>query len=105
MRIYLSRAMTEKGSGYRPCELCEADFEPRSIIMGIGPHGFEICGECARALLGRGERGGVRADWPTLEQYEQALRDYPEPMMTDEELRRAEELDLYDDFWELSVLH
>lgn len=76
--------------GWRPCELCEADFEPRSIIEAIGPYGYEICDECTRALLQRKKQGGVAADWPTWEHYQQALRDYPEPMMSSDEFDRAE---------------
>jgi hypothetical protein len=32
------------------------------------------------------------------------LFEHPEPMMTDEELDRSEELSLYDDFFELAQL-
>lgn len=104
MRISLEWAMTAKCSGYRPCEFCESDFEPQSIIVSVDPHGFEICPECTRALL-KGERCGIRAKWPTWEQYQQALSDYPEPMMTEEECERAEELGLYDDFFVLTDIY
>lgn len=104
MRIDLQWAMTREDSGFKPCELCEADFEPRSIIVGIDPHGFEICHECVSCLLRREDRDRVRADWPTWEEYERALRDHPEPMMTSGECDRAEELGLYDAFYNLAKL-
>ncbi len=84
MFITIEWAMTKEDSGYRLCELCEADFGSRSIIVSTDPHGFEICDECARALLRRGEKGGVKAHWSTWEQYQDALREHPEPMMTKE---------------------
>lgn len=105
MRITLEWAMTYRDSAIRPCELCEVEFEPRSLVISIGPHGFEICDDCAGALFRRKEKGGVEADWPTWEQYQDALREHPEPMMTTEELRRAEELGLYDDFFELTLIY
>lgn len=106
MRIDLERTMTAGDSGYLPCDLCEAEFEPRSIIVSLGATGREICDGCAGALLPRkgSEAGRVPADWPTWEKYQQALRDFPEPMMSREECDRAEELGLYDDFFELSQL-
>jgi hypothetical protein len=42
-----------------------------------------------RAATGQ---GGVEADWPTWEAYQEALRAYPSPMMTEEEHARAVEL-------------
>ena len=104
MRIDLQWAMTGEESGWRPCELCEADFEPRSIIVSIDPYGFEICEECTRALRQRAERGGVEVEWPTWEEYQAALREHPEPMMSEAELRRAEELGLYEDLYKLAQL-
>lgn len=103
MRITLEWAMTPSDSAVRPCEFCGAEFEPQTVMVCVDPHGFEVCPECARALL-KGERCGIRAQWPTWEQYQQALREHPEPMMTDDELRLAEELGLYDDFFELAHL-
>lgn len=104
MRISIEWAMTRGDSGYRPCEWCEAEFEPRTIIVRVDPHGHEICGECAEAILQRKERGRVEAIWPTWEKYQEALREHPDFMMTKEELDRAEELGLYWDFFELADL-
>lgn len=104
MEIQLERAMTPEDSGWRPCDLCEADFEPRPVMVCLSVTGYEICPECAGALLPRKDRGEVPADWPTWERYQQALRHYPEPMMTSEECDRAAELGLYDDFFVLSQL-
>lgn len=102
MEITLERAMTREDSGHGACELCGVAFEPRPVIVRIGPWYEEICGECVRALLaGRGE---VPAGWPTWERYQEALREHPEPMMTPEELDRAEELGLYHDFYEAAQL-
>jgi len=103
--IDLQWAMTERDSALRPCEMCEAEFEPRSVVVHIAPYGYEICDGCAEALLKtRAARGGVRADWPTWDEYQAALREHPEPMMSSEELERAEELGLYDDFFGLAQL-
>jgi hypothetical protein len=52
----------------------------------------------------KGERCGVRARWPTWERYRRALRDQPRSMMSEKECERAEELDLYDDFFGLARL-
>lgn len=60
-----------------------------------------MCPECVRVLL-KGERCGARASWPTWEEYQRALREYPEFMLTEDELGRAEELGLYDDFFGLT---
>ena len=103
MRISIEWAMTPEFSGFRPCEFCGAEFEPQPVIVCVDPHGFEICQECVRALL-KGERCGVRVKWPTWEQYQRALRKHPEPMMSEEECKRAEELGLYDDFFRLGDL-
>ena len=105
MRISIEWAMTKGDSGYKPCEWCEAEHEPCTVIVRVDPHGFEICPECAEAILRRGERGGVAADWPTWEEYRRALREHPDFMMTEEELDRAEELGLYWDFFELAHLY
>lgn len=48
--------------------------------------------------------GPVKASWPMWEEYQRALREHPEFMMTEEELDRAEELGLYDDFFRLADL-
>lgn len=104
MKITLQWAMTCGDSGYRPCEWCEAEFEPRSVIVLVDPHGYEICQECARAILQRRERGDVAAEWPTWEEYQEALREWPDFMLSEEELARAEELGLYDAFFELAQL-
>lgn len=103
MEIRLERAMTKKCSAFRPCEWCEADFEPQPVIVTVAPHGFELCPECARAIL-KGERCGIRAKWPTWERYQEALRLYPEPMMTEEECELSEEIGLYDSFFNLTFL-
>lgn len=106
MKISIEWAMTRECSGYRPCGWCEAEFEPRSVMVCVDPHGYEICGECAEAILRRRpERGSpVAADWPTWEEYQQALREHPDFMLTEEELERAEELGLYGDFFGTSFL-
>lgn len=96
--------MTKEDSADRLCELCEAEFEPRSIIVRIDPYGHEICDACTRAVLQRANRAGVKAQWPTWEAYRQALREHPEPMMTERELQRAEELGFYDAFSGLAQL-
>jgi len=103
MEVRLERAMTEGCSAFRPCAWCEVGFEPQSVMVTVDPHGYEVCPECARVLL-KGERCGARAKWPTWERYQEALQLYPEPMMTKEECQRAEELGLYDDFFEISFL-
>lgn len=103
MRIAMEWAMTKECSAVRPCEFCGAGFEPQSVMVCVDPHGFEICPECVRVLL-KGERCGVRALWPTWESYQEALLEHPEPMMTEEECTRAEELGLYDDFFNLAHL-
>ncbi len=71
-----------------------------------GPHEHEMRGECAEAILRhRRERAAsVAADWLTREEYQEALAEHPEFMMTEEELDRAEELGLYDDFFRLADL-
>ena len=95
--------MTREDSGYKPCEWCEADFEPRTIIVRVDPHGEETCGECGGHPCHRPERGTpVAADWPTWEEYQEALRDLPDFMMTEEALDRAEELGLSDALCELA---
>lgn len=103
MRISIEWTMTKDDSGVRPCAFCDAEFEPQTVMVCVDPHAFEICPECVRALL-KGEQCGVRAQWPTWEQYQQALREHPEFMMTKEELDRAEELGLYDAFFNMSYL-
>lgn len=105
MEIRLERAMTEGCSALRPCAWCEEGFEPVPVMVTVDPYGYEICPECARAIL-KGERCGVREKlgWPTWERYQEALRLYREPMMTKEECRRAEELGLYDAAFEMSFL-
>ena len=103
MEVRLERAMTKEDSAYRPCAFCGEGFESQTVMVTVDPHGYEVCPECARALL-KGERCGFRAKCPTWERYQEALRLYPEPMVTKEELRRAEELGLYDDLFEMSFL-
>ena len=48
------------------------------------------------------------ACWPTWEEYQDALQDalreHPDFMLTEVELDRANELGLYDDFFELAIL-
>jgi hypothetical protein len=104
VRITLQRRLVHEEISIRPCELCEAYFEPQPIIARIGEHGFEVCSECRVALLVRKTRGPVDAQWPTLEEYEDALRTYLEPVATQEEVRRADELGWYDDLLELTDL-
>ncbi len=105
MKITLEWAMTWGDSGFRPCEWCEAEFEPRTVIVLGDPHGHEICGECAEAILRlRPQSGPVPAGWPTWEEYQAALRDHPKFMMTEGELDRAEELGLYDNLFEMAQL-
>lgn len=103
MRITIEWAMTEETSALRPCAWCEAEFDPQPVMVCVDPHNFEICPECARAVL-KGEQCGIRTQWPTWEEYQEALREHPEPMMTEEECARAEELGLYDDFFNLADL-
>jgi hypothetical protein len=71
------------------------------------PHGYETCGECAGVILLRHRperRVSVAADRPMWEEYQEALREHPEFMMTDDELQRAEELGPYWGFFELTQL-
>jgi hypothetical protein len=106
MEVRLERAMTPTSSALRPCAWCEEEFEAQPVMVTVAPHGYELCPECARAIL-KGERCGVRAKlgWPTWERYQEALGLYPEPMLaSDEECARAEELGLYDDLFEMSFL-
>jgi hypothetical protein len=94
MRIFLERAMGPKDLEDVPCGLCEAEFRLRSVTVRI-THGDEICDHCARALLlDRRAQGRVEADWPTWERCQEALREHPKPMMSEQELERAEELGL-----------
>ena len=62
----------------------------------VDPHGHEVCGECAEAILrhpwGRG--APAAAGWATWQEYQKALREQPEFMMTEDELDRANELGL-----------
>lgn len=55
-------------------------------------------------ILKRKERARVKASWPMWEEYQRALREHPEFMMTEEELDRAEELGLDDYFFRLADL-
>ncbi len=106
MDVRLERAMTPTSSALRPCEWCGGKFEPRPVMVTVEPHGYEICPECARAVL-KGERCGFRAapGFPTWERYQEALALYPEPMLaSDEECARAENLGLYDDLFEMTFL-
>jgi len=66
--------MTRQDSGYSPYELCDAEFESRLTIVRIDPTTAR-CGECAWAILQRKGRDGIEADWPTGEEYQDALRE------------------------------
>jgi hypothetical protein len=106
MRISIERAMIRGDSGYKPCELCEAEFEPTPVVVRVDPYVEQICGEGAEAVRRyRPERGvPVAANRPTWGEYQKAVREHPEFMMTEDELDRANELGLYWASFELADL-
>jgi hypothetical protein len=68
-----------------------------------GPHYEAICEACLLALDRRREEGGVEASWPSFEEYAEAVRRHPEPMLTGEELEGLTEPE-YDLAYDLSFI-
>ncbi len=92
MRLELQWAFTEKDIPDQPCDLCEIHFRGKAVVIRTDPYGYEACEECLRALSRRKDQA-PGAPWPTWEDYQEAVREHPEPMFANQEEMDASEPD------------
>ncbi len=95
MKIDLQWAFSREDMTEGPCAICEADFEPRVVIIRCDPHGLEACEDCLRALSARKE-AFPGAPWPTWEEYDALVAAHPEPMFSSVEEVAASEAEAGD---------
>jgi hypothetical protein len=89
--VALKRAFTPEELGEQECGLCWVRFEAGGVsaqVVGYGDLG-RVCPACLEHLHGRNPER-----FPSLAQFEEARRRYPEPVYSSaEEVMRLEEAD------------
>jgi hypothetical protein len=86
MKIYPKRAWDPTDMGDWVCELCELPFVAESVRGAEDGDGQSVCPSCIEYF---GKRSPER--FPTIEEYRDALRRFPEPIWsTEEELKRED---------------
>ncbi len=91
MIIDLQRAFSPESMGEHECGLCRRDFAAESVIADASTEYGAVIGWVCPDCVGHFGRVNPEC-FPTIEEYEDLVRRYPEPIWaTDEEAERAEE--------------
>ncbi len=95
MLIDLHRAFSPESMGEHVCALCRRDFVVGSVVAEATTDGGQeigwVCPDCV-GYFGRANP----EEFPTIEEFEEFVRRYPEPIWaTGEEAERAEEEGTY----------
>jgi hypothetical protein len=88
--IQFQRASTPKDMGPGDCAICKREFQIDAVIAVAmdRPEGWQIGVVCPACLRNLGERAPEQ--FPSLEEYRDALRRFPEPIWSSDEEADAE---------------
>ena len=108
MLIELQRALTPGDIGPQDCGICGLRFTVEGVaarVVGIGGGNDRFDGGCACRVCVKFLAARNPQRFPSLEEYEEALRRYPEPIFTtDEEMARSEDAGTFWDVYAASWL-